>query len=91
MNGIKEGESNLHENFIMLYGSGMKDGNGHIKNDIHLFVAGRGGGRLPQGHHIVSEKGTPHSNLLHSPGLAMGLAPEDFDGVSTGLVEELLV
>lgn len=91
MKGIKEGDSNLLENSIVLYGSGMKDGNGHIKNDLPLIVAGQGGGRLRQGQHIVSKKGTPHSNLLHTLGLAMGLEQEAFNGVSTGLVDGLLV
>ncbi len=91
MKGIQEGDSNLLENSIVLYGSGMKDGNGHIKNDLPLVVAGQGGGLLRQGQHIASKKGTPHSNLLHTIGLAMGLEQDTFNGVSTGLVDDLLV
>ncbi|MAS93880.1 MAG: hypothetical protein CMO55_11865 [Verrucomicrobiales bacterium] len=91
MRSIEEGDGNLLDNSVVLYGSGMKDGNGHIKNDLPLLVAGGGGGKLRQGQHIRCEKGTPHSNLLHTIGGVMGLESETFNGVSTGVVDSLIV
>ena len=91
MKAIKEGDGTLLSNSVVLYGSGMKDGNGHIKNDLPLVVAGQAGGKLRTGEHVVCEKGTPHSNLLHTIGQAMGLEEETFNGVSTGVVDRLVV
>ncbi|MEX2579237.1 MAG: DUF1552 domain-containing protein [Verrucomicrobiales bacterium] len=91
MKSIREGDGNLLDNSIVLYGSGMKDGNGHVKDDLPILVAGRGGGTLRQGRHLRREKGTPHSNLLHTVGRAMGLEQESFNGVSTGVVDGLIV
>lgn len=90
MKSIPEGDGNLLENSIVLYGSGMKDGNGHIKNDIPIVLAGNGGGRFQSGQHLQCEKGTPHSNLLHTIATGMGVEQESFNGVSTGLIDGLL-
>lgn len=90
MKGIQEGDGSLLDHSIVLYGSGMKDGNGHVKNDLPLLVAGGGNGRLKQGQHLKEKKGTPHSNLLLTVGQAMGLETEQFNGVSTGTVSGLL-
>ena len=91
MRGIDEGDGSLLDHSAVLYGSGMKDGNGHIKNDLPLLVAGGGGGRLRQGQHLVEEKGTPHANLLLTLGQSMGLEIDQFNGASTGTVDGLLV
>lgn len=91
MRSIGEGDGTLLDNSAVLYGSGMKDGNGHVKNDLPLLVAGGGGGRLRQGQHIRCDEGTPHSNLLHTLGDVMGLETESFNGVSTGVVDQLIV
>ncbi|MCP5540852.1 MAG: DUF1552 domain-containing protein [Akkermansiaceae bacterium] len=90
LKAIDEGGTSLLENAAVLYGSGMKDGNGHIRNDLPLLVAGRAGGSLKQGRHLACEAGTPHSNLLLTLGQAMGLETDSFNGVSTGTVSELL-
>ncbi|MCB1088529.1 MAG: DUF1552 domain-containing protein, partial [Verrucomicrobiae bacterium] len=57
MKSIDEGDGTLLDHSVVLYGCGMKDGNGHIKDDLPLVVAGRGGGRLKQGQHLISAKG----------------------------------
>jgi len=90
MKSIPEGDGNLLENSIVLYGSGMKDGNGHIKNDLPIVLAGNGGGRFQSGQHLPCGKGTPHSNLLHTIATGMGVEQESFNGVSTGLIDGLL-
>ena len=90
MRSVKEGDGNLLDNSVVLYGSGMKDGNGHIKTDLPLLVAGRGGGALKQGQYLKNKKGTPHANLLHTLALGMGLEQESFNGISNGVVDGLL-
>ncbi len=91
MKSIPEGDGNILENSVVMYGSGMKDGNGHVKNNLPIVVAGQGGGVFRTGQHIACKKGTPHSNLLHSLALGMGVEQETFNGVSTGVVDELFV
>ncbi|MCB1089966.1 MAG: hypothetical protein KDL87_00440, partial [Verrucomicrobiae bacterium] len=90
MKSIDEGDGSLLDHSVVLYGCGMKDGNGHIKDDLPLVVAGRGGGRLKQGQHLISAKGSPHSNLLLTLGQVMGLEIDQFNGVSTGTVTGLM-
>ncbi|MDF1816465.1 MAG: DUF1552 domain-containing protein [Verrucomicrobiales bacterium] len=91
MKSIKEGDSTLLDNSVVLYGSGMKDGNGHVRTDLPIIVAGRGGGSLKTGQYIEEKVKTPHANLLHTLGLAMGLEQERFNESSTGTVDGLLV
>jgi len=89
--GIDEGENTLLGNSILLYGSGMKDGNGHTKKDLPLLVAGRGGGAFKQGHLLQNDPGTPHANLLLTIGQGLGLEQEEFNQASSGVVDGLLV
>ena len=91
MKSIKEGDSNLLDNSVILYGSGMKDGNGHVRSDLPLIVAGRGGGTLKSGQYLIEKRGTKHANLLHTLGLAMGLEQDRFNNASTGIIDGLLV
>lgn len=90
LDSIDEGNGSLLDNSVVLYGSGMKDGNGHIKNDLPLVVAGGGGGKMRTGQHIQCKKGTPHANLLLTLGGLMGIEQERFNGVGTGTIDPLV-
>lgn len=63
MKGIKEGAGTLLDNSMVLFGSGMKDGNAHSPHNLPIVLAGRAGGRLATGRHLVYEKKTPLCNL----------------------------
>lgn len=90
MRHLDEGDGSLLDHSVVLYGSGMKDGNGHVKEDLPLIVAGRGGGALRQGRHVAAAKGTPHSNLLLTLAQAMDLETETFNEVGLHTVGGLL-
>ena len=90
LKAIDEGENSLLGNSIVMYGSGMKDGNGHVKTDLPLLVAGQGGGAFKQGQLLKNPAGTPHANLLLTIGQGLGLETEVFNGASTGVVDGLL-
>lgn len=47
-----DGESNLLENSLFVYGSGMSDGNVHNHLNLPVLVAGNAGGQLKGGRHI---------------------------------------
>ncbi|HUQ53673.1 MAG TPA: DUF1552 domain-containing protein [Gammaproteobacteria bacterium] len=47
-----DGDSNLLENSLFVYGSGMSDGNVHNHLNLPILLAGNAGGRLKGGRHI---------------------------------------
>jgi hypothetical protein len=47
-----DGDSNLLENSLFVYGSGMSDGNVHNHLNLPVLVAGNAGGQLTGGRHI---------------------------------------
>ena len=63
LKGISEGQGSLLDNTMIIYGSGISDGNRHSHTNLPLILAGGGGGSLTPGRHISIEKGTPMTNL----------------------------
>jgi hypothetical protein len=70
-----DGDGSLLDNVIMLYGSGMSDGNLHTHNDVPTLLVGGAGGKLKGGKHI-QYSGLPMSNLLLSM-MDLGRIPID--------------
>ena len=83
MQGIKEGEGTLLDNSMVLFGAGMRDGNAHNPHNLPLVLAGRGGGTIAPGRHVVYETNTPLCNLYRSMLARMGTPVESFSD-STG-------
>lgn len=79
---IREGESTLLDNSMVLFGSSMSDGNRHDPSNLPILLAGRAGGRINSGRHLAFPKGTPLCNLYVSMLDRMG-APVDAFGDST--------
>ncbi|AGA30450.1 DUF1552 domain-containing protein [Singulisphaera acidiphila] len=88
LKAIKEGEGTLLDNAMIVYGSGISDGNRHNHDDLPILVAGKGGGSLQTGRHLKVADNTPLNNLYLSLLDRMG-APVDRFGDSTGRVEGL--
>lgn len=63
LKSIKEGGGTLLDNSLILYGSAIADGNRHTHHDLPIIVAGKGGGRFPQGRLLHYPKETPLNNL----------------------------
>jgi len=84
MRGIDEGGSSLLDSSVVLYGSEMKDGNGHIKEDLPLVLVGKGQGRMKTGQHLAFDKGTPLANLHLTLARQFGAGLESFNNASTG-------
>lgn len=83
---IDEGGSSLLDNSLMLFGSGMSQGNTHSGANIPILLAGKAGGAMKTGRHISATANTQHSNLLLSVLQKMGVDRERF-GKSTGTVD----
>lgn len=80
---MKEGESSVLDNSMVLFGSALSDGNSHNPHKLPLVLGGRGGGRLATGQHLVFSEDTPAANLYVSMLEAFG-APVPRFADSTG-------
>ena len=83
-----DGDGNLLDHSMVVYGSSLSDGNKHLHNDLPVLLAGGGNGTLKPGRHVVYEKDTPMTNLYMSMLERMGVNPESI-GDSTGKVAHL--
>lgn len=88
LKSIKEGEGSLLDNCMIVYGSGLGDGNHHNHDNLPVVLAGKGGGTIQTGRHLRFGKETPMANLFLSMLDRMG-APTDRVGDSTGLLPQL--
>ncbi|HWK53035.1 MAG TPA: DUF1552 domain-containing protein, partial [Hyphomicrobiales bacterium] len=78
-----DGEGSLLDNIVVLYGSGLSDGNEHNFDPLPVMLLGGAAGRLEGGRHLRFAPQTPMSNLLLSL-LHMLDVPADSIGDSTG-------
>ncbi|MEO5922316.1 MAG: DUF1552 domain-containing protein [Bryobacteraceae bacterium] len=81
-----DGDGNLLDHSMVLYGSSMSNGNQHDHDPLPLILAGGASGQLEGGRHIKSVAHTPASNLLLSMLNKLGVS-EKSHGDSTGLLE----
>ena len=63
MDSIKEGDSTLLDNSMIMYGSGIGDGNRHNHHDLPITLFGSCGGEIETGRHLKFKKETPLTNL----------------------------
>src|SRR5436190_5299360 len=82
-----DGDSNLLENSLVLYGSPMGDSNIHNHRRVPLFVAGHAGGALKGGVHIKAPDGTPMANPMLTMLHALGRTDLEKFGDSTGALD----
>ncbi|MEJ6646521.1 MAG: DUF1552 domain-containing protein [Akkermansiaceae bacterium] len=52
MKAIPEGNANLLDNSMILFGSGIRDGNAHATKNIPIILAGGANGQLKTGRHL---------------------------------------
>lgn len=78
LRSLKEGDGDVLGNSMILFGAGMRDGNAHNPHNLPLVLAGRGGGRLAPGRHVVYERDTPMAGLHVALMNRMGVPTEKF-------------
>ena len=83
-----DGDGNLLDHCLILYGSSISDGNAHTHHDLPTAVLGGGCGQIKGGRHLNYPKDTPLNNLLLSMLHKAGVRTENF-GDSTGELEHL--
>jgi hypothetical protein len=60
---MKEGDSNVLANSMVLFGSALQDGDRHWPHNLPLVLGGGGGGRILGGQHLEYAEDTPLANL----------------------------
>ena len=83
---VKEGDSNLLDNSMILYGSAISDGMRHAHHDLPVLVAGKGAGTVKSGRVMEFEKETPLNNLFLGMGDCMGAGIKEL-GDSNGRID----
>lgn len=82
-----DGDGSLLDHSMIVYGSGLSDGNRHTHEDLPVLIVGGGGG-FRRNNHIVYPKDTPMTNLYLTLLDRMGVPAEQL-GDSTGRIEHL--
>ncbi len=85
LKSIKEGDKTLLDNTMIVYGSGIGDGNRHNHDDLPIISIGSYGGKLKTGQHIEYPKDTPLMNLYLAMFERLGCPTKSF-GDSTGVL-----
>jgi hypothetical protein len=83
LKSLKEGDGNLLDQTVIVYGSPMGNSNVHNHKRCPLFLAGHGGGILKGGLHLKGADGTPMANVFLTLAHGLGLDLASF-GDSTG-------
>jgi hypothetical protein len=83
-----DGDGSLLDHAMIVYGSGMSDGNSHSHHNLPILLAGGGAGHLSGGRHVQYPKDMPLTNLYVSLLDKLGVPAERF-GDSTGKAEYL--
>jgi uncharacterized protein DUF1552 len=81
-----DGDGSLLDHSLVLYGSGMSDGNGHTGSPLPHVLIGGASGRMKGNRHIVMPENTPMPNLLLAIAQKSGVEQDRF-GVSSGVVD----
>jgi hypothetical protein len=81
-----DGDGSLLDHSLVMYGSGMGNGDKHDQNRIPIMLAGSAAGRLKGGRHIANPDPTPLANLIAGLGEVVGLDLGKLEN-STGVVE----
>ena len=79
----QDGDGTLLDHSMIVYGSGLSDGNQHLHHNLPTVLAGRGCGTLTPGRHVKYPAETPMANFFVAMLDRMGVPTEKF-GDSTG-------
>jgi hypothetical protein len=83
LKSIPERDGCLLDHCLIVYGSGISDGNAHNHENLPILTAGRGNGTVKPGRHVRFTQETPLTNLYVSILERLGIAVPGF-GDSNG-------
>jgi Protein of unknown function (DUF1552) len=90
MHGLREGDGTLLDNCIMMWGSGLEDGNKHSRENLPFIIAGRGGGSIQSGRFLAGVKGN-QGDLLTTLLNCVGIPLDRPLGIATKQIKEMTV
>jgi hypothetical protein len=90
LKSVTEGDGNLLDHSMIVYGSGISDANRHSHHDLPIVVAGKANGTIDTGRHIDLGKEVPLNNLFLSMLDRMDAGVTSI-GDSSGRLDELRV
>lgn len=90
LDATPDGDGTLLDHSMVVYGSGLSDGNRHTHHDLPVVLAGRANGKVGAGRHVLYPKETPMTNLFLTMLDVMGVATNDL-GDSSGELNHVTV
>jgi hypothetical protein len=88
LHSLREGDGTLLDNCIMMWGTGLEDGNKHSRENLPFIIAGRGGGTLKTGRYLPGSKGN-QGDLLGTLLSCAGIPLDRPIGIATKLLTEM--
>ena len=88
MASLREGGGTLLDNCIMMWGSGLEDGNRHSRENLPFIIAGRGGGSLNTGRFLATTEGN-QGDLLTTMLTCAGIPLDRPIGIATKQLKEM--
>ncbi len=89
MHSLREGDGTLLDNCIMMWGSGLEDGNKHSRENLPFIVAGKGGGSIQTGQFLANTKGN-QGDLLTTLLACAGVPLDRPIGIATKQIKEMM-
>ena len=89
MHSLREGDGTLLDNCIMMWGSGLEDGNKHARENLPFIIAGKGGGSLKTGRFLPDAKAN-QGDLLTTLLACAGIPIERPVGIATKQIKEMM-
>lgn len=83
---IKEGNDNLLDNCMIVYGGGISDGDRHNHDDLPILMVGKAGGRIKRTAHWKFPQNTPLCNFYLWQLNQVGIKADKF-GDSNGILK----
>jgi hypothetical protein len=88
MHSLREGDGTLLDNCIMMWGSGLEDGNIHARENLPFILAGMGGGSINAGRYLANSHGN-QGDLLTTLLACAGIPLDRPIGIATKQLTEM--
>ena len=88
MASLREGDGTLLDNCLMMWGSGLEDGNKHTRENLPFIIAGKGGGSVNTGRFLPDTKGN-QGDLLSTLLTCAGVPLDRPIGIATKQIDEM--
>ncbi len=89
MANLREGDGTLLDNCLMMWGTGLEDGNKHTRENLPFIIAGKGGGSINTGRFLPNTKGN-QGDLLTTLLACAGVPLDRPIGIATKQIAEMM-